>query len=371
MTETRELKRIWTTGKSNVVALPKDWVGNLTSDNVIFSSYKDGFFIRPVDNKKLPLQNIEVLENEDPNVLKYKIISAYLKNYQEVRVSFKSEEPNPVSVTNLYSMSRSLTGLDVSPTSKNEFFVTMSTTPKPLKSILERMLSQSKAIHTINQNLFEHFDLIPESEEKGPTGPIEIENDIDKHNALVRRLLCRAISQPDLVRELEIEDLTDVIHWESINSNLERVGDMEFECYLEIKHLIETLGKDLGKDELIIRTNDKKTGFSFKEYHDIAIQMVEDAYEGRKEGTSQKIFKLLNTKQPKKNLDLIKTRKGYVNEEKCKALNGLIKATPELGRVDIRIWSITSCATNLAEAWLNIKGPIEKPPEEKPGENQV
>ena len=93
------------------------------------------------------------------------------------------------------------------------------------------MHSQTQMLHEINQEAFDKFEKAKDSAEKVE----QIETDIDKYSYLVKRLFCVAAEQPKEVERLGIIGLDRLIYWESLNINLERVGDIQHEINLKLQ----------------------------------------------------------------------------------------------------------------------------------------
>jgi phosphate uptake regulator len=336
-------RRIWKTGKgSYVTALPKSWASKLGGSSVMVSEYMGGLFILPPESTK-PLVRKLIFNSGDANNLRYELISGYLNNYREVLVELP--KPQKECITALESLPEKLLGVSVSFASSNSFMVSMSTMPKPIPEIMQQMLSQCQAIHETAQQIFSTFELSTHELQRINA----IENDIDRNSFLIKRLFCVGATQLGRLKELGIDDLTKMIHWENLNSNLERVGDLEFEICLELKRLLEKFKKKELEDKL--RSIEER--YSFKEYHNSAQEMVMDAYSNE----PKKIALIIDTKRPSKEYEITKHRGSYISEKEGNTIRDLVNRTPDLACLDVRIWGITGCATNIAESWLNMRGP--------------
>ena len=351
MATTEEKRKIWSIGKSKesktgkgrkgtyVVSIPVAWAEQVGGDGteIIVSSYKGGLLLSPGglwnEPKEFPLS----VRDQSISLLKYKIISAYLNNYEEIRVI--CEKPREDLETLLKELNDKLLGFSYANTGKNETVIAMSTTVKPVYGILQKMLSQAHLIHEINQDAFSDFRIAKAKSEKVE----EIERDIDKYSYLVKRLFCVAAEQPEEYGQIGIGDLPRLVHWETLNTNLERVGDLQHEINLELQRYSEN-----KKKPDVLST----PSYSFKDYHAAAQKMIDDAYSQ----DPNKITEILDAKKFAE--EDPKHRGNYIPLEKAKSIQSMVLNNPELRCLDVRIWGLTGCATNIAEAWLNMKGPL-------------
>lgn len=336
-------RRIWKTGKgSYVTSLPKEWANNLKNGRITISEYKDGLFLMPLEARKRKKAKLK-FDRNDPNMLKYEIISAYLNNYREIQIEF--QKPFKQCIVTLESLPKKLLGVSVSFVSSNSFLVSMSTMLKPIPEILEQMLLQGRAIQETNQKTMLTFNLSEDQVERVKA----IENDIDRNSFLVKRLFSVAATQPSMAREVGIDDLSQVVHWETLNSNLERIGDIQLAICQELDGLL----KNLGKNEIKNIMHLDELNYGFRSYHNAAQEMVNDAYSNDLE----KITEVINTKRQNFGNERIRYRGKYITKEEGRAIRKLVTDNPDLTCLDVRIWGLTGSATNIAEAWLNMRGP--------------
>jgi hypothetical protein len=347
MTINDEKRKIWLIGKRGkrkgtyVVSLPVGWAEEVGGEGteIKVSDYRGNLLLSPSAVKREPKRWTLAIKStlEQPtSLLKYQIISAYLNNFREIRVKFEEQREDVEKM--LKELEMKLSGLSTSHVSENERLISMSTMIKPVPEILQQMLSEAHIIHDINQESFLNLQLARDKSERVR----EVEDDIDKNSFLVKRLFCVATEQPEIIERVGIGELSKLVHWETLNSNLERVGDLQHEIHEELKLLGE------GSKRVTLSTPD----YGFKTYHSKAQEMVDDAYSE----DMNKITTILDTKKYAE--ERPKHRgKHYIPIDKARSIESLVTGNSELRCLDVRVWGLTGCATNIAEAWLNMRGP--------------
>lgn len=350
-TKEPEHRKLWRIGKragegkgSYVVTLPSDWAEKVGNQKIIVTDYKGSLLLTPMTLRHEPkIFRLKIDHKQKPSLLKYRIISAYLNNFREFYIKFT--EPNNACEDMLETLHVKLLGLSVSYTGEeNERLVSMSTMVKPIPSVLSTMLLQSQAIHKINQEVF----LTKETSEYKEGQVESYENEIDRNSFLIKRLFCVASEQPEMMTTLGIGSLSEIVHWENLNSNLERVADLQREIYHDLKRL---LAKDKPENRQILL---EEKDYGFRAYHEDAQRMVNEAYS--KDLT--KIGHILDTKRTENEEETVKYRGEYITYKHGTIIENLVKQKPELLMcMHVRIFGLTGCATNIAEAWLNMQGP--------------
>jgi hypothetical protein len=344
------IRRVWQTGKgaktgkgSFVTALPTKWARGLTRKEVTISVFKDRLVIMPRELKRHKIGHLKY-RGKDSNFLKYQIISAYLNNFRELFIEL--DQPSKECIQMIESLPKKLLGL--SPAfveGDRKRMISMSTFLKPIPEILDQMLALIQGMHKINQETMLKFNLSEDQLENMKA----MENDVDRNSFLIKRFCCVAADEPNLARRVGIDDLAKITHWETLNSNLERVGDLQFEICLELNRF-----EKHDKKEAMNEMRSDKVGYNFMDYHNSAQKMVNDAYSN----DPMKITEIINTKRSESEDEIIKHRGKYITKEQGKAIRDAVNRIPDLTCLDFRIWGLTGCATNIAEAWLNMNGPL-------------
>lgn len=345
-------RKIWQTGKgakdgkgSFVTSLPTDWAKKLRNKEVVVSEFKEGLLLMPTEVEKHKTKKLR-FKGDNPNFIKYQIISAYLNNYSKLFIEL--ENPSKECIQMIESMPKKLIGLTQKFGKKdNERIIVMSTFLEPIPEILNQMLVLIRRIHKINQNAM----LGPKLSEGQLESVKAMENDIDRNSFQVKRFCCAAADEPSLAKRVGIADLAHISYWETLNSNLERVGDLQYEICLEINRLKE------NKKREAIEEMRSKNSYSFRDYHNSAQEMVNDAYSNDPE----KITDIINTKRSGSGNEneFIKYRGNYITKKQGKTIRQVVNEIPDFIYLDFRIWGLTGGATNIAEAWLNMNGPID------------
>jgi len=333
-------------GSSHYVTLPPSFWEKIKGKEL--RPYEIGNIIVFVPSEPIEPKICELdFQIDDPDFLEYQIISAYLNNYRRLDVTLK--EDNEKCIDCIERLPKKLRGLSPSfggTMARRE--IDMSTVPEPIPNLLNKMHRSVKEIHKLNQKILSslnaptHIELVTID---------ALENDIDKQSFLIKRLFCIVLERLYLAGQAGIEDLTQIIHYENVNSNLERAGDLQFQIFKELIKLLEKF-KDRDKLKKMLQSED--LNHPFLNYHKAAQDMLDDAYSK----DLQKIVDIIKTKKQDTGPEAVRHRGGYISKELMKTIAELTVAHPELNCLDFRIWGLTGTATNIAEAWLNMMGPV-------------
>lgn len=329
-----ERRKIWKAGKSSyITAIPKEWAETVKDGKIIVSQTRYGLILTPssvYEYGKLRL----LVKSGDPEELRSNIIEAYLDHHDEIEVIF--EKPWPDCIEELHRLQTKLIGLRVGPPSGNVFHVSISADPLPVSQLLETMFNQYSAMYEYNKAIFGRLP-ISEEESKQTASMIQAsENAIDGYSFLTKRLFNRLLMMPSIASEMAIEDITDVVQYETINTNLERLGDLQCEIFEELRGLSEERGEQARKD--IGLPGDP---FVFREYYDYSHELVKQAYASKKD--------------TKKLMEIIKMK-----HQEAANIERFIRSSAKSTSVVCLFYKIRGMrgnATNIAEAWLDIQGP--------------
>lgn len=342
-------RKIGTTGRggsSHYVTLPQSYWEKVKGKEL--RAYEIGDIIVYLASEPPP--KIDELDSEidDPDILEYQIISAYLNNYRRLDVTVK--ETSEKSIECIERLPKKLRGLSPSfggSMARRE--IDMSTVPEPIPNLLNKMHRSVVEIYNLNQKILSSLDAPTHTE----LVTVDVlENDIDKQSFLIKRLFCMVLERLYLAGPAGIEDLTQIIHYENVNANLERAGDLQYQIFKELIKLLEKFDK--GKLRKMLQS--ENSNHSFLNYHKAAQKMLDDAYSK----DLHKIFDIIKTKKQDAGPQAVRHRGDYIRQELMKTIADLTLAQPELTCLDFRIWGLTGSATNIAEAWLNMMGPFTK-----------
>jgi len=361
-----EERKIWQTGKgSYVTALPPEWAKPLleSKNRKIFVSKAvcnsiHVLFLTPKESYKTRKLMLEI-KKDDPDMLLYEIVTAYLKDYDEVYVKFPKGEPKPKCVRALSSVQSKLFGVTVR-SHGNDFKVTMSTKPESIDDLLDDMFMLYEDLYNINYEIMNEIKESTISKEKldGQGELIETkESDIDACSFLIKRLLNRLLYTPWLSTEIGVKDFADIIPYTTLNVNLERLGDLQVEIFNALCALIKSVGENAPN-----YIHSKSNSYGYLEYYSSAHRMVKDSYRSRND--VERLKEIISTKNKRKTLkkDDVKQempyRPGYIEAEERMIIYDLIKnfGNEHLVCLEHEIWGMTGNATNIAEAWYNMKG---------------
>ncbi len=167
----------------------------------------------------------------------------------------------------------------------------------------------------------------------------------------------RLLYTPWLSTELGVENTAQIIPYTTLNSNLERVGDLQTEIFSALHNLVKEVDGD-ASDYIY----SKKDTYGYLQYYRKAHKMVEDAYRSRDD--LEKLRQIINTKGKRKMVNektgvmqYMPYRPGYIEAEERSIIYSLIKnfSNTHLVCLEHEIYGMTGNATNIAEAWYNMK----------------
>lgn len=352
---TMEKRKLWKTGKGTyITSFPVEWVVQLIEkygDEIILSYEDERIVILPskkVENVsgKIELKNSDLMPHFK---IESEIISAYLGNYDSLSVKIP-EEKSYLS-GKMFELMHKLEGASAERVSSNEFLIKFLTPPTSIPKLLNSNFSQYTELVKQNDKLMNAFP--PSTEEL--EGKMEIftalECEVDKRTFHIKRLLSRALLYPWYIREIELENLKEVLQYSLLASSLERLCDLEEELFNEgIKPLSAS---PTVKNE--IKLADTSANYDFQRYHQDTYNIVKNAYENKDK--LNELYKILELKHT------IQNDKGYAfgnfSREKREFLRNYIERcgaySSILTSIEQKIWGMLGIATNIAETWMNLK----------------
>jgi len=340
-----EERKIWKSGKGSfVTALPPEWAKQVKDGKILVSSCPFGLILRPAEGYKQRRRlELEISDNE-PDLLRYDIITAYLKGYDEVNVRFENLHGECIDV--VQNLNRKLFGYSHTWASSGMFKITIATASMSIPSLLDTMFSQYVDLFTRTQKMLETGS-IPKNEKDDASYMEAIEDNLDRQSFLIKRLFNRLLIDPSISDELEIEDHLEITPYQTINVNLERLGDLQFEIYRKTSALIRHEGKPASG--LLVSPPDN---YGFAEYHLSAHGMVQEAYSGEMD----KVRAVIRTKREDYVAQHIAPP--YIKATDREKINKLTGLSRYLICLDHMVWGMVGNSTNIAEAWLNMQDPL-------------
>jgi len=289
---------------------------------------------------------------DDPEMLEYKIISAYLKGYDKVYLRLPKKCHK--SVKHLENLKIKLDGISLT-YEGGRYVILISTEPRPVLDLLDNMFMHYETLQASCKSIMEGFYIWKSSqlesvcEDKRETINF-VENSVDRLCFLVKRLLhktsCFQIDQ----EKIGVKSLGDIHFLGTINVNLERLSDLQKEIY---EYLVSLL-PEKKRVENYFKVTEDDADYSFTNYYDAAHQMVQDAYKGEEE-TALKI--IATKKRYRKSEDLgieIPYRPAYIELNQREKILRIVEEYTKLGCLEHIIWGMTGNATNIAEARYNM-----------------
>jgi len=342
------------TGKETfTVSLPYEWAKKMkeppNNGEVYIKSYGDKIILVP--SEPVAANGIEIMLNEDrPEELESEIISAYMRNYQNITIKLPSGSEQ--SIAKLEELRRKLYGMLPISYLNGQISVTVSTPMIPIRNVMGNAYGFSLSIYGKNEEIMGK-DLFEDLSSQREKEQVESwETDVDLHTFLAKRLLNQSLIDPEAAIEMGIDNLQDVLEYSSIVSNIERLSDIQQELYSTLNEFNSELSHKEKKpsDTPFHLSEFPNSKASFLKYYQQSNRMVSDAFEGSSVDDHVRLLNILKGRGKM-------YRPGYIEDGFKK---DLIEKSMEsdyrlhLLRIENKIWAITGIATNIAEAWMNM-----------------
>ncbi len=352
MGEIREQK-VWKSGTSYVTPIPPLWVErNLKRKNIGKSSLPvyaanldENTMILSISETPLEeeLQSYESKEDDHPLDLTAYVYGAYMKGERGVYVTIPLNHVNTLNALN--AMPSKLIGIDLQEQNAEKTYLKFNDDEKP--EIKERLSSAYNRINEMYESNKKALDKFPDEKEllKNQCLVDRGENWLDKMSFYMKRLFNRSLFDMKLFNELDIGTRQNILYYDSIVSNTERIGDLHKEISMTIKRLSDIQKKEKDKLDLapmseyltashtIVTTAFDLLGDKIKKTPKIDAELIDELGIEYIPGLYEK-NKAENMVQ-------------YVSEGK--------KYARLLSILQSRIWGLKGNASNIIEAKLNMR----------------
>jgi len=332
--ETRKLQV--TGGSTYILSLPKRWVtqNQLTKgSSLLVHEEEDGSLsIIPSKLEKLEKQDdalIWVSSIDKPDAVTRKIVSAYLVGYNVLRIKAQGQQQLSSKLRNhLKSFARHfLVGTEIVTDTPTDLVlqVLLNYPELSVQSALRRMSIITSSMH---KDAIAAFKTLDHSAAKAV---IETDNEVDRFNLYIIRLLKLALSNPRVLREIGLNNAKQCLGHRLITKSVERTADHATKIAENVLVL-----KEKVSDELIER---------IEKMSNLAISMFEDSVNSLFKGD----FNLAET--------VIEKITQIVKLEKEAVLSSKNVGTEEIASLSLLIESVrrtAEYASDIAEVVLNL-----------------
>ncbi|MEJ5328092.1 MAG: phosphate uptake regulator PhoU [Candidatus Bathyarchaeia archaeon] len=332
--ETRKLQV--TGGSTYILSLPKRWItqNQLTKGSTLsVHEEEDGSLsIVPSKLKKLEKQDealIRVSSADKPEAVTRKTVAAYLVGYNILHIKAQGQQQLSSKLRNhLKNFARHfLVGTEiVTDTSTDLVLQVLLNYPElSVQSALRRMAIITSSMHKDAIAAFKNMD------HSIAKAVIETDNEVDRFNLYMIRLLKLAVSNPRVLKEIGLTNAKHCLGYRLITKAVERTADHATKIAENILVL-----KEKASDELVER---------IEKMSNLAISMFEDAVESLFKGD----FNLAET--------VIEKVDQTVKLEKDTALTSQNISAKEVASLSLLIESIrrtAEYASDIAEVVLNL-----------------
>jgi len=245
--ETRKLQI--TGGSTYIISLPKRWIqqNQLKRGSVIRLREEEEGGLLTIVPPGLTLQKgldeaaIRVSPKEDTEMIARKIVSAYLAGYNSIHIKTDKQQLSAKQRHDMKIFVRSmLVGTEiVTDTSSQLTLQVLLTYPElTVQSALRRMSIITVSMHKDAILALKTRDNVLARE------VISTDNEVDRFNLYVTRLLKTAIQNPRLTKEIGLADGEDCLGYRLVTKSVERTADHA----VNIAENVLTLKRDLNND---------------------------------------------------------------------------------------------------------------------------
>jgi phosphate uptake regulator len=337
ITQNEETRKLQVTGGSTyILSLPKRWItqNQLTKGSPLsVREEEDGSLsIVPSKLEKLEKQDdalIRVSSIDKPDAVTRKIVSAYLVGYNILHIKAQGQQQLSSKLRNhLKSFARHfLVGTEIVTDTPTDLVlqVLLNYPELSVQSALRRMAIITSSMHKDAIAAFKSLDY------SAAKAVIETDNEVDRFNLYIIRLLKLALSNPRILKEIGLSNAKSCLGHRLITKSVERTADHATKIAENVLVL-----KEKVSDELIER---------IEKMSNLAISMFEDSMDSLFKGD----FNLAET--------VIEKITQIIKLEKEAVLSSQNVGTEEIASLSLLIESVrrtAEYASDIAEVVLNL-----------------
>ncbi|MEM2082019.1 MAG: phosphate uptake regulator PhoU [Candidatus Bathyarchaeia archaeon] len=226
--ETRKLQV--TGGSTYILSLPKRWItqNQLTKGSVLLVHEEDdgSLSIIPSKLKKLEKEDealIRVSSAESPESVTRKTVAAYLVGYNILHIKAQGQQQLPSKLRNyLKNFARHfLVGTEIVTDTPTDLVlqVLLNYPELSVQSALRRMAIITASMHKDAMAAFKSLD------HAAAKAVIETDNEVDRFNLYIIRLLKLAVANPIILKEVGLSNTKNCLGYRLITKAVERTAD--------------------------------------------------------------------------------------------------------------------------------------------------
>jgi len=249
--ESTEQRKLQVTGGSTyILSMPKEWVtrNQLKKGNSLMLREEDdgSLTITPpklVRQEKQEEAIIRVSVNDKPDAVTRKIVSAYLVGYSMLHVRAQGKQQIPSIVRNtLKTFARHLlVGTEIVTDTPTDLTlqVLLNYSELSVGSALRRMAIISASMHK------EAVATLKTLDPQAAKAVIETDDEVDRFNLYVIRLLKLAVANPRIFKEIGLEDAKGGLGYRLVTKAIERTADHATRIAENVMNLKETPNNEI------------------------------------------------------------------------------------------------------------------------------
>jgi phosphate uptake regulator len=245
--ETRKIQ--FTGGSTYIISLPKKWIAlnQLKKGSFIRLREEEGGLLTIVPpsskvQKRLDEALIRVSPNECTDMITRKIVSAYLAGYNSIHIR---TDKQPLSIKQRHEMKtfvrRMLVGTEIVSDNSSRLIlqVLLSYPELTIQSALRRMSIITVSMHN------EALSGLKTSDNQLAKEVITTDNEVDRFNLYVNRLLKISIQNPRMYKEIGLDSDKDCLNYRLVTTSVERTADHAVKIAENVLTLKRTLKPEL------------------------------------------------------------------------------------------------------------------------------
>jgi len=264
--ETRKLQM--TGGSTYILSLPKHWItqNHLTKGSALLVRQEDDGALsvmpsKPGKQEKQDEAIIRIMSSDQPDSVTRKVVATYLVGYNILHVKTQGQQQLSSKLrNNLKTFSRHfLVGTEIVTDTPTDLTlqVLLNYSELSVESVLRRMAIITASMHR------DAVDALRKRDHSAANAVVETDNEVDRFNLYIVRLLKLAVSNPRLLKEIGLKNAKTCLGYRLITKSIERTADHATKIAENVLSLKENVN-----EELIERVEGMST---------IAISMFEDA----------------------------------------------------------------------------------------------
>lgn len=219
-----------TGGSTYILSMPKEWItrNQLKKGSPLWlHEEEDGSLTiippKPGKQEKHEEALIRVSINDRPDAVARKIVAAYLVGYSILHVKAQGHQQLPSKIRNdLKTFSRNLlvgTEIVIDTPTDLTLQVLLNYSELSIQSALRRMAIIAASMHKEAVSALKKLDI------QVAKAVVETDNEVDRFNLYVIRLLKLAVTNPRIFKEIGLDNATNSLGYRLITKSIERTAD--------------------------------------------------------------------------------------------------------------------------------------------------